>query len=417
MRKVSVLTNDKELVNVVEQVLKPQCLVKVFSQAGKMFEYLQEKTADLVIIDTDTDNSKTIEYFKTVKRINPHIKVMIITALQDIDHAVRMTKLGVDDYLNKPIDINKLKLSTEKIFLSLLDISSLVFDKESKNYWIGSSQVLNDFLIFLKEAIKSEKNILLISEKGCLAEQVASVINLNKYHGKKRLVDINLSVFEKESSEVIFWNSINHLLDENATEGTIFIYGIKNLPQHFKENIIDFLIGKKTIAHDLQSKIVLSISQNEDLSNEHLDKLKGSVYELKIPSLRERKEDILFISNELLRKYSDRYGKNIRSIAKEVINLMLYYDWPGNYDELENFIEACVVRSKGECVMSYDAPINLQMIINSSLRKALHNDNYHLMAANKIFKDDIVTYLMECSNNNIEAVAKFLDCPKEIIDT
>lgn len=424
MRKVSVFSSDPEVCAVVEQVLKPQCLVKCFSQPDKLLDHLREKPSDLIIIDNDKDNAMGLEYFKTVRALLPRAKVIMVSALQDVSHAVLASKLGISDYLNKPLDADKISEASSRIFAALSDISVLSIPEESRRYWVGTSAVLENFLFQLHEAAASEKDTLLLCEPGMPCQQVAEIIHFNSTARKKDISVFDLSSFEKESSESMFWNSFKEILGESsqsisgtsASAGTIYMDGLCSLPSHFKNSISDFFLKRRPSDRPTGApRIILRACLSEGLAREDYERLKGTLFEVRIPLLKERKEDIPLVAAALMEKYCHKYGKSVDAAANDVMELFMYYDWPGNYEELEAMIENCVLRCKSRCIMSCDATADLKMLLASSLRKALGGNDHFLVSAQSIFKKELVGLLKECSGKDMEAVAKFLDSPKTVI--
>ncbi len=424
MRKVSVFSEDAGFCTVAEQALKPECLVKIFSQPEKLFDHLRERSVDLVILDNDKDNARGLQYYKTIKAAMPRVKVIMVSALSDVAHAVLATKLGVSDYLNKPLDADKLSGSAEKIFAALSDMSTLVIPDEYRPFWEGTSAVLENYLVQLQEAAVSEKDVLLRCEPGMPGVQIAEMIHLNGPVKKKEFSVLDLSAFEKEASESMFWNSFKQMLGENLQEtsensvsaGIVYMDGIGALPEHFKNSILDFFLARKPGERSAEApRIVLKASETEGFSREDSDRLKGTLFDVRVPPLRERKEDLPAIAAALMKKYCAKYGKAVNAVENDVLKLLISYDWPGNYEELNAMIETSVLRSKSGCVMPYDAPSDLNMLLASSLRGALANNDHFLVSAQNIFKRDLVGLLSQCSGRDMEAVAKFLDSPKAIL--
>ncbi|MFA5103609.1 MAG: response regulator [Candidatus Margulisiibacteriota bacterium] len=424
MRKVSVFSGDADFCAVAEQALKSQCLVKCFSQQDKLLEHLREKPADLVILDNDKDNALGLERFKTIKALIPRVNVIMVSALQDVSHAVLASKLGVSDYLSKPLDSEKLIEAANRIFSSLSDISALVIGDDYRPFWSGTSAALENFLLQMHEAAVSEKDVLLLCEAGMPGSQAAEIIHSNSPAKKKDLSVFDLSSFEKESSESMFWNSFKQMLGETsqtASEnfnlaGTIYMDGLGSLSEHFKNSIFDFFLKRKSGERPVDApRIMIRVCLSEGISREDHDRLKGALFEVRIPLLKERKEDIPVIASALMKKYCAKYGKEINALADDVLKLFMFYDWPGNYEELNAMIENCVLRCKSGCVMSFDAPADLKMLLNLSLREALANNDHFLVSAQNIFKRELVGLLKECSGKDMETVARFLDSPKTVL--
>lgn len=414
MRKVSVFSDDAGFCAVVEQALKPECIVKCFSQPDKLFDHLREKPADIVIIDNDKDNSRGLEHFRSVKTIIPRAKVIMISSLQDVSHAVLASKLGVSDYLNKPLDAEKISESANRIFAALSDVSPLVIGEGSVPFWSGTSTALENSLIQMHEAAVSEKDVILLCEPGVPCFQVAEIIHSNSPAHKKDLSVFDLSSFEKESSESMFWNSFKQILSSSA--GTIYMDGLGYLPAHFKNSIYDFFLKRNPGERQADApRIVIRVCLSDGISREDYDRLKGPLFEVRVPLLRERKEDIPVIAGALMEKYRRKYGKTVDAAANEVLKLFMYYDWPGNYEELDAMIENSVLRCLSGCVMPCDAPADLKMLLSLSLREALANKDHFLVSAQNIFKGELVGLLAQCSGKDMEAVAKFLDSPKTVL--
>lgn len=414
MRKVSVFSDDTGFCAIVEQALKPQCLVKCFPQPEKLLDHLREKPADLVVLDNDKDNIRGLEYFRAIKTLVPRVKVIMVSALQDVSHAVLASKLGVSDYLSKPLDAEKLIGAANRIFAALSDISPLVIGEESRPLWSGSSAALEDFRIQMHEAAISEKDILLLCEPGMSGAQVADIIHSNSQAQKKDLSVFDISSFEKESSESMFWNSFMQMLSGSA--GTIYMDGLGALPVHFKNSIFDFFLKRKSGERPAEApRVITRICLSEGVSREDHDRLKAALFEVRVPPLRERREDIPVIMAKLMKKYCEKYGKAVDAVANDVIDLFVSYYWPGNYEELSSIVENSVLRSKSGCATSCDVPSDLKMLLALSLRNALANNDHFLVSAQNIFKRELVGLLSECCGKDMEAVAKFLDSPKSVL--
>lgn len=406
------------------QVLKPECLVKCFSSADKLFDHLRERPADLVLIDNDQDNTKGLEYYRAVKAIAPRVKVIMFSALQDVSHAVLATKLGVSDYLNKPLDGEKLSESANRIFASLSEVSSVLIPGDQRPIWSGTSSSLDGFLGLVGDAAASEKDIVLICEPGIPGKKAAELIHANCQARDKEMLQIDLSSFEREHSESMFWNSLKQMTgeiskphpDASAQAGMIYMDGLGSLPEHFKSSILDYFIKERPSSRQaLGPRIMIRVCISEGVSKEDVERLKGPLFEAAVPTLRERKEDIPSIASALMKKYSSKYGKAVGALSNEVLDQFMAYSWPGNYEELDAMIENSVLRCKSGCVMPCDAPLDLQMLLAKSLREALANNDHFLVSAQSIFKRNLVGLLSECSGNDLETVSKFLDAPKSTL--
>ncbi len=415
MRKVLIFSEDKDLCDSLESYLKETCLVRCMTELEKVIDHLRQKSSDILVIDNDSDNFKGIESYKTIRSVVPRVKTIMLSRSPDVSFAVNASKLGVLDYLNKPLPPERVLESINKILGLQEDLGAVAVPEGAGIWWQGTSLCIRDFLDRIKESGGSDKNILLVLESGMSGEQITRVIHENSLNKKRKFVSFDLASFEKESSEAMFWNSIKQLLADNPDgfssssdySGTIYLNGFDVLPAHFKTSILNFLNNKRGEKIDSTIRIVLGAGTKQGMDG---------FIELAVPPLRDRKEDIPILVKSLVEMFASKYGKTVKGADFDVFDILLSYDWPGNYEELSLVIESSVLKCQNGIVSLCDVPVDFKMVLAHSLRKAIGSSDLSLTSSQSEFKKTLVETLSAYSSGNIDPVAKLLDVPKTLLE-
>jgi two-component system NtrC family response regulator len=296
--------------------------------------------------------------------------VLVITAFGTVDSAVDAMKLGAFDYLTKPFDFEKVRASVQRAYVErqLRDESERLPTEAQSRYkfgnLIGSSPRMQEVYALIERATRSQASVLILGESGTGKELVARALHSGSARSNKRFVGVSCAALPNEllESELFGhekgaftganWQRIGRF--ELADGGTLFLDEIGDISltvqakllRAIQEREIDRVGGAKPVRVDVR----LVTATNRDLPSAVV---KGSfredlyyrlrVVEIRLPALRERKEDIPLLAQHLLQKYAKRDGRKIEGLTDDALQLMDAYDWPGNVRELENVIERALV--------------------------------------------------------------------------
>ncbi len=387
----------KRRIMVVDDDLNTRRLVKEILSATRDYEVILisngeaclrklDDEIDLILLDLQMPGMDGIEVLKKIKERFPALPVVIMTAHGTIERAVSSMKLGSYDFLTKPFTRQRITITVKNALeKSLLEREVKNLRSELKHRYrfeniIGNSGVMQSVFRDLEKVIDSNVTILIQGESGTGKELIARTIhNESERRKNKPFVVVNCTAIPETllESELFghergaFTGATSRRIGkfELANNGTIFLDEIGDMSLTTQSKILRVLQsmefervgGNTTVKVDV--RLITATNKNleekvrqgtfrEDLY------YRISVFPIKLPPLRERREDIPSLVAHFIRLYSSRENKKVRDIHKEPLKALMNYHWPGNVRELENVIERAIVLTDKdiitkECIPSY----------------------------------------------------------------
>ncbi|MCK4224843.1 MAG: sigma-54-dependent Fis family transcriptional regulator [candidate division Zixibacteria bacterium] len=343
----------------------------------------KDKSFEVALIDLKMPGMDGIELLKKLKESNPEIQVIMMTAYGSVDTAVDAMKLGAYHYVNKPINLEELKLNINKalegyhILVENKYLKEQLEEKYKDIHIIGNSKAIKEVLSTVSRVAKTKSTVLVKGASGTGKELVARAIHALSDRADQRFVPVSCAalpetLFESElfgHERGAFTGAIKRREGrfELADGGTLFLDEVGDIPLETQVKLLrviesqefDRLGGKETLKVDVR---IISAT-NQDLEKKIREKsfredlyYRLNVISILISPLRERKEDILLLVDHFIKKANQKCGRYIRGITPEVKDIILNYDWPGNVRELENVIERGVVLSRTDVIDKGDLP-------------------------------------------------------------
>ncbi|MEW6457324.1 MAG: sigma-54 dependent transcriptional regulator [Acidobacteriota bacterium] len=353
----------------------------------KAISLFEKSSVDMVLLDFRLPGMSGIEVLKKLRNINPSTIVIMITAYGSIENAVESLKEGAYHYLTKPINLENLiyvlKKAEEQILLKREneELRKRISEKFKLENFITSSKKMEEILNLVGIAAKSEANILITGENGTGKELIANIIHQISPRNNKPFIKVNLSAIPETLIEAELFGAEKGAYTgadkrrigkfEAASEGTIFLDEVGELPLHLQVKLL----------RALQEREIQRLGSNEPVkvdmrliaaTNKNLEEsirsgsfredlyYRLNVIHVHLPPLRERKEDVPLLIDHFIKKYNIREKKNISTVSKEVMDILLKYDYPGNIRELENIIERTVILSRSDIITTSDLPFFLR---------------------------------------------------------
>ena len=362
--------------------------VLVAASGKEGLDIIKKEPVDLILTDYRMPDKNGLEVLKEAKQLNPLIEVILITAYGSVEGAVDAMKAGAADYIEKPLDLDRVEiviqkaLEKKKLASENLLLRQMLQEKHRLTGIISSSGAMEEVINIAGRAAKSKATILLRGESGTGKELLAKAIHYASNRSNKPFIAVNCAalnenlleseLFGHEKGAFTGADKMRRGRFELADGGTLFLDEVGDIPlsiqvkllRVLQEQNFERLGGNETINVDVR----LIAATNRDLEKliEAGDFREDLFYRLNvvniyIPSLRQRREDIPPLVSHFVDKYAAENNKTIDGISKEALDLLMRYDYPGNIRELENIIERAIVLARGNMITTDDLPLHARM--------------------------------------------------------
>ncbi len=377
--KLLIVDDDESHRLMLKAVLSEEgCRINEAGDGKEAVELVEENDFDLILMDIRMAGMSGIDALKIIKAKRPELPILLMTAYGTVKSAVEALKLGAIDYFTKPLDIQELKLAVKNAVKNVK--IEEVSDKDFTEI-IGKSKGIKEILETVLRIAPTDATILIYGESGTGKELIANAIHQKSKRSDKAFIKVNCAALTETllESELFghekgaFTGAISKKEGrfELADKGTIFLDEIGDMSPATQAKVLRILQekefervgGTKTLKVDVR----VIAATNKELDKEvKAGRFRDDLYyrlnvvTIQIPSLRERLEDIIPLSDHFLRHYKEKNNKTIKGLHPEALSLMQSYNWPGNIRELENAIERAVIMSRGEYIAPSDLPITIQ---------------------------------------------------------
>jgi DNA-binding NtrC family response regulator len=375
---VLIIDDEEEIRESIEMLLSSEGFAVSSAASGEEgLRKIEENLFDLVLLDLMLPGKSGMEIQKDIKRVDPSLPVVILTAMAAIETAVSAIKEGAFDYVTKPWNNEKLvvvvnnAIKQRQLLNENLYLRRALKERFGYNNIIGKSEKILKVLDLVTQVAPSRSTILIQGESGTGKELIAKAIHLKSPRADRSFVPVNSGSMPGDLLESNLFGHVRGAftsavaakkgLFEVADQGTIFFDEIGTISLDTQAKLLrviqerEFmrLGGTDTIKVDVRiiaaTNVDLKSLVDEGRFREDLY-YRLNVINIKLPSLRERKEDIPLLVEFFAKKYCDDNAKPLYRVSSEVLKVLMDYHWPGNVRELENVIERAVVLSQGEMI-------------------------------------------------------------------
>ena len=370
------IVDDEETIREgVSMALEPDYRVETFSTAESAIDAMENGPPDLVLLDIGLPGMDGIKALGIIRRLHPDTMIIMITAYEDLETVISAMKIGAYDYVVKPLHMDALAVAIRNALETIRlrkEIQNLQenYLKENLPCFIGKSKAIQDVMEFIGMVAKSpDTPILILGETGTGKEFLAGAIHYRSPNFKGPLMTVNCAAIPKDliESELFGYekgafsgaNTVGKKgLIEEAENGTLFLDEVGDLSLEAQAKLLRFLeegefyrVGG-TKKRRIQTRVVSATNKDLDRMIEK-DRLRKDLYfrlsviRVRVPSLNERRDDILRIAEHFLYEFSRKFGKTFTGISPQTENALMAYNWTGNVRELKNMIERGVLIGKG----------------------------------------------------------------------
>lgn len=418
----------------------PGLQTQLASKPSEAYEITKNQHIDIAIVDIDLPQESGIEVMKKIKQVNSETEVIIISGHSDIETVVECLRQGAFDYFKKPFDMVAIKNAIEKTkkFIEIKDkLSSAkerirnlenIVQRQQSNLLYGSSQEINRVKdLIINVAHSNDTAVFISGETGTGKELVAKQIHALSNRNMQVLSVCNCSAIPEHLFESEFFGySKGAFTDaktdkkgwfEIADKATLFLDEIGDMPMFLQSKLLRILEEKKVTrlgavkAIDIDVRVISATNKNiSDLIRE--GKFREDLYyrlntfEIALPPLRNRKEDIAELSYLFLKEFADKLNKNIYHIDEAAISQLLSFQYPGNVRQLKNFIERAVILCKGDTINKEHLINNIFDFSSNQNTIVTPSDNNLDLAKNELL---LIERALKLSDNNKTNAAKLLN--------
>lgn len=375
--KILVIDDDESIRKTLTNYLKKLNFnVYSASNGSEGIEIAQKEIPDLVITDIKMPKADGFEVLKKVKEIDSHIHVIMITAFDDMSSTVKAMQQGAYDYIEKPLEIDKLKitisraLENKKMSEQLTSFITVETEEyQSENTLIGKSSVMKDVYKKIGQTTTSRVTVLLEGESGTGKELVARAIHYSGITKDKPFVPVNCTALTESLLESELFGHVKGAFTgsirdkkgkfELAGEGTIFLDEISEISPNLQVQLLRVLQQKEFERVGGESFIAMKAriiaATNKDLNQLVREgKFREDLYfrlkvvSINLPPLRERLDDVPLLVSHFLAKINNELHKNVTKVPEDVMEMLKNHYWVGNVRELENTLMQAVVLSSDD---------------------------------------------------------------------
>ncbi len=373
MASVLIVDDERSMRDFLKILLEKEAHQVTTADSGaRALETLQKQTVDVIVTDIRMPGMSGIELLETVKEQTPEMPVIMITAFATPDDAVLAMKNGAFDYISKPFNVDEIKSVIESA--TSRNVSSQKHQELSATFpeIIGKSREMLKIFDMIRRVAPTPANVLIYGESGTGKELVAQAIHEHSKVAAQNFVPITCSAIPEDlmESELFghvkgaFTGAINDKsgLFNEADNGTAFLDEIGELTPIIQTKLLRVLQEREikpvggTRTKSINVRIIAAtnkILEDEIRAGRFREDLfyRLAVVPLRVPSLRERKDDVPLLVDHFLKKYSRRLGKEIQEMSSYAMQVLMNYNFPGNVRELENIIERGVALENSNIIL------------------------------------------------------------------
>ncbi len=431
--KILVVDDEKDICRALEFLLKSDGYTVTTSFSGEdAVERLKREHFDVVLTDLKMDKVDGIAVLEKTKEVSSDTSVVVMTAFASVESAVETMKKGASDYIVKPFLNEEIKITLKRVLEQKRLVEENLALRQQLSQRMGSvdfvanSEGMLSVIDTLEKVIPTKSNILILGESGTGKGLIAEMIHSNSPRRDKPFISINCSAIPEGllESELFgykkgaFTGAVSDKtgLITMADQGTLFLDEIGDMPLNLQAKLLKVLESSEvTPLGDTRSRLVdvrLITATNQELERKITEKTfredlyyRLNVIEIKVPPLRERKEDILMLVNHFVRRYSEENGKNVRGCDGDAMAAIMRYSWPGNVRELRNVIERAIVLCRGEVITPAELPDKLKK--NGGVQSGLQETSSLKLSISE-YEKTLILNVYHAQNRNKEETAKVL---------
>jgi two-component system response regulator PilR (NtrC family) len=435
LKTILIVDDDEGMRDTLNAILRRDYRVLRAATGEAALAILNREDVDLMLLDVRLPGIDGFDVLRIVRENYSLIEVIMISAITEIETAVKAMKFGAYHYTTKDFDYETIRSlvhnASERQDLNrqVMTLSAQVADQGDREFVVGPSKLTREIVDLVGKVAKLSATVLILGESGTGKELLARLIHRESGSADAPFIAVNLAAIPRELVESTlfghergsFTGALKQQLGkfELASGGTLFLDEVGDLPldlqakllRAIQEGEIERVGGAKPIKTDFR----LIAATNVDLEKAVKDGrfredlfYRINVIPIKLPPLRDRMEDLPELARFFLSRYKIRFRKDIHGISDSTLKILSSYWWPGNIRELENLIERLVAVSDKEWITDEDLPFECHF---AQLDRVATRGESLFQEATNTFERNFILRALEKSGWNVTATARYLGIP------
>ena len=430
MKKILVVDDDAAHARMLKILMTDwEYEIYIADDGSTAVEMVKGQSFDMILMDMKMVKMSGMEALPLIKEYNPSLPVIIMTAYSSVNTAVKALKIGAYDYLTKPLDFDKLKLTIDRIFESIFlktenrDLKSRLNEQSLQHDIIGKSPAILALLDTINMVAPTDANVLIVGESGTGKELVSSAIHYNSSRKHKPFVKINCAAITESLLESeLFGHEKGSFTGADkkrkgkflqADQGSILLDEIGEMSLAMQAKLLRVIQEKEMTPvgsdQNIKTDVRIIASTNKDLkkmSDQGVFRqdlyFRLNVVSIDIPPLRERDEDIPTLALHFLHVFSKKNNRDIKGFAPEAMDALIRYEWEGNVRELMNSVERAVVLARSDYITLDD----FSFIKKDDMDQIVTSTNLENIKLSQIEEKAIISTLESAQGNKSEAARR-----------
>ncbi|MEW5982332.1 MAG: sigma-54 dependent transcriptional regulator [Acidobacteriota bacterium] len=435
-KTVLIIDDDEGMRDTLTAILRREYRVLRASNGETGLAVLEREAVDVVLLDVRMPGISGFDVLRQLKDTQHLVEVIMISAINEVETAVRAMKLGAYHYITKDFEydavLSLVRNASERRDLNrkVMSLSAQVADERERPLVVGPSRNMRDVVDLVRKVAKLSATVLILGESGTGKELLARMVHRDSDRADGPFVPVNLAAIPGELVESAlfghekgaFTGAVRQQLGkfELASSGTLFLDEIGELRSEVQAKLLRALqeseierVGRsRPIKVDLRvvaaTNVDLERAVREGRFREDLY-YRINVVPVRVPPLRERVEDIPDLVDYFLRRYNAKFRKQVRGMDEGALKVLQEYLWPGNIRELENLTERLVAVSDKDNISTGDLPYEYHL---APLVRSENAESEGLLdRACETFERNFILKALEHDQWNVTATARSLGVP------
>jgi two-component system nitrogen regulation response regulator NtrX len=436
MKTILVVDDEQSIRESLDGILQDEGFRTISAETGEdALAMLGAENPDLILLDIWLPGMDGLETLHRIRENNPEQLVIMMSGHGTIETAVKATKLGAYDFIEKPLSLEKVLISIE----NALKVSRLVEENRTlkasmaKEYeMVGTSPAIQNLKEQITIAAPTSGWVLITGENGTGKELVARAIHHYSKRSDKPFVEVNCAAIPEELIESELFGHEKGAFTgattqrkgkfDQANEGTLFLDEIGDMSLKTQAKILRILQerkfervgGNRTIEVDVRVIAATNKDLEKQIREGHFRQdlyYRLNVLPFHVPPLRERREDIPLLAKHFLAFFCSKESRETKSLEQDALEALAAYNWPGNIRELKNIVERLVIMTPHRSISLADLPPGIQQAEprNHEGKAYIPDSGVSLKQAREDFEKEFILQKLQENDGNISRTAEAID--------